>query len=122
MSNLVYEVNLSDDEFLISGLSWHTGGEISLAGGEGLGFLLSGGWSGRERSVGRSVEIYRPGGDTACNVTDLPDLRSGHSQDSAGLICGGKDSSTSCLEWRGQKWVRTKQDLPQAGYTVTCLV
>ena len=55
------------------------------------------------------------------SLPDLPDVRSGHSQDQAGIICGGEDSTTSCVQWTDFNWVRTEQDLPLAGYHFTCL-
>ena len=66
--------------------------------------------------------MYLPAAEgIPCTLNNLPDLRSGHSQDFNGQICGGTYSRTNCVKWTGQKWEIIEQILPEAGYTVTCL-
>ena len=49
----------------------------------------------------RSAEIYNPATNpTGCSLPQLPEIRTGHSQDS-GLTCGGGDLSAlnTCVKW-----------------------
>ncbi len=46
----------------------------------------------------RSAEIYHPGRDSPCVITDIPDRRAFHTQDGS-LLCGGLETLRSCQIW-----------------------
>ena len=57
---------------------------------------MTGGWT-----TTKIAEVYNPESGSICKLPDLPDERTGHSQD-GGLLCGGGNinvTKTSCLQW-----------------------
>ena len=67
----------------------------------------------------KSVEIYLPASNTGCSLPELPEARSGHTQD-GGLACGGswvakmivdQHASNSiwksCVKWTSGSWTRS---------------
>ena len=69
--------------------------------GSSLGFILSGTY---DESGGNTAELYQPGLGSPCNLPPLPQPRFWHTHDSSGLVCGGKGSSETCLQWRNYTW------------------
>ena len=45
-----------------------------------------------------SAEVYLPSSGVSCSLPTQPDSRRGHTQDN-GLLCGGDETSDSCLRW-----------------------
>ena len=59
--------------------------------------LITGGYNG---SFHKSAEILNPVTKTSCSLPELPEARSGHSED-GGLACGGYPTPTltTCVKW-----------------------
>ena len=53
--------------------------------------LISGG-----DTAGQSVEVYAPSTGQQCQLSNLPDVRSGHTME-AKTMCGGEYTRTSCI-------------------------
>ena len=50
----------------------------------------------------RSSEIYLPSSGASCSLPQLPDVRTQHTVEQTGLLCGGgitSGTSDSCLQW-----------------------
>ena len=78
--------------------------------------LITGGQSGhsyRVESYLKSAEIYRPSHDTSCTLPELPQGRSGHTQDGPWACGGGRDSSTerTCDKFSEGNWTRQSLNL-----------
>merc|ERR1719215_2537237 len=47
-----------------------------------------------------TAELYLPSSGLSCSLPSLPDQRWHHSVESSGLLCGGRGTPNSCLQWR----------------------
>ena len=46
-----------------------------------------------------TAELYLPFSGESCSLPQLPDDRHGHTVESSGRLCGGYDTSDTCLLW-----------------------
>ena len=68
--------------------------------------------SGDFYSGGQSVEVYVPSTGQHCQLPDLPDRRLYHSMEKK-MICGGRDTTGSCLTLTSSGWETTTDLLEQ---------
>ena len=46
-----------------------------------------------------TAELYQPASGVSCALPQLPDDRDSHTVESSGLLCGGRYTSDTCLQW-----------------------
>ena len=46
-----------------------------------------------------TAELYVPSTGASCTLPSLPDNRYHHTVTEGGLLCGGRDTSDSCIQW-----------------------
>ena len=73
-----------------------------------IGILITGGY---KTQLNSTAEIYFPSTNTGCSLPDLPEVRSGHTQD-GDLACGGggyggSEAGRSCVKWENGGWSRS---------------
>ena len=57
--------------------------------------LITGSWN----SPSNTAELYQPASGVSCALPQLPDNRRYHTVESSGLLCGGWETSDTCLQW-----------------------
>ena len=63
--------------------------------------IITGGYG-----ASKSVEVLKEDGSYWCSLPDLPNNRYHHTQ-SGLILCGGKDTRTSCLTFTGGQWTQS---------------
>ena len=59
--------------------------------------LITGGYGSAD--TGHTAELFLPASGLSCSLPSLPGSRNSHSIENTGLLCGGRSTEDTCIQW-----------------------